>query len=157
MKKILPILFLLLISSQIFGQFKDEMDTKISIRNGIGNNSQSSLFTGFFNPNNFQMNHSFSMSYSAFGNQGLALGVYTNSMSYKFTENLNVEVDASFVNSPYSSYGREHAKSLGGVYISRAQLNYKLSQNSNLMIQYRRIPNGYYSPFGYYSDSPFGW
>jgi hypothetical protein len=95
------------------------------------------------------------MSYSSFGENGVALGVYTNNMSYKFSENLNVEADISFVNSPYSSFGETHSKQINGIYLSRAQLNYKIADNFKVMIRYNQVPNSYYSPYGYSGYNPF--
>ena len=153
MKKI--ILILLLVSSVAFAQFKKDLEKPIDIKGGITNYSPSSFLLGFINPQNFDMHHSVSMSYSAFGGQGIALGVYTNNMSYKFNDNLDVEADVSFVNSPYSSFGEDHAKSLNGIYLSRAELNYRFSDDFKVSLRYNQLPNGYYSPFGYSRYSPF--
>ncbi len=143
----------LFICSLSFAQFKDK-DVSVPVMNGITNYSPSSFLTNFFNPNNFQMNHSVNMSYSAFGNNGIALSTYTNSMMYKFSENLNLELDASAVFSPYSSFGEEHQNSINGIYLTRAQLNYKISDKSSITIQYFRPPPGtYYNSF--YNYSPF--
>lgn len=152
MKKL--IIISLVFASVTFGQFKEELDNPVDIKNGITNYSPSGLLSGFFNPNNFQMNHTVSMSYSAFGNQGIALGVYTNRMAYKFSEKLDVQADISFVNSPFSSFGDEHAKSLNGIYLSRAQLNYRFSEDFNISLRYNQVPYGY-SPYGYGRYSPF--
>ncbi len=147
------ILFILsVISSVSVAQFKDGDKNSTTIRETITNYSPSGFFTSFFNPNKLAMKHSIDMSYSAFGGNGVAVSTYTNSMFFKFNDNLNIEVDASLVTSPYSSFGNEHQKSINGIYLTRAQLNYKMSENSNLMIQYYSMPQGtyhnsYYSPF----------
>jgi len=134
-----------------FAQFKDK-DLTPSIMDGITNYSTSGLLSNFLNPKNFQMSHSVNMSYATFGGNGVALSTYTNSMAFQFTENLNLEIDASLVASPYSSFGEEHQKSINGIYLSRAQLNYKISKNSNLVIQFLNPPPGtYYNNFNDYS------
>ena len=122
---------------------------------GITNYSPSGFLTNFLNPNNFKMNHSVNMSYSAFGNNGIALSTYTNSMAFRLSENLNLEIDASAVASPYSSFGEQHQKSINGIYLTRAQLNYKISNNSHLTIQYLNPPPGSYYNYNYYNSSPF--
>ena len=154
MKTKIIILFLL-ISSLAFGQFKKDTEKPVSVLGGITNNAPSSFLLGFINPQNFHMNHTFSMSYSAFGNNGVALGVYTNNMSYQISDDLSVQADISFVNSPYSSLGEEHAKSLNGIYLSRAQVNYQPSDNFRILLEYNQIPGGFYSPFRYRGYSPF--
>ena len=147
------VFILLVISSISFAQFKDK-DITPTILDGITNYSQSGFLSNFLNPSNFKMNHSVGMSYSTFGGSGVALSTYTNSMAFRLTENLNVEVDASLVASPYSSFGQDHQNEINGIYLTRAQLNYKISENSNLMIQYfNPSPGMYYN--NYYGSSPF--
>ena len=126
-----------------------------SVRDGIVDHSSGSLF-GFLNSDNFSMRHSFNMSYSAFGNQGLALGVYTNSMMLKLANNMNFQVDASIVQSPYSSFGREFQDQLSGIYITKAAFNYKPWDDVFISIQYRNLPMAYhYSDYGFYSNRLF--
>jgi len=142
----------LLFSTLSLAQFKNK-DLTPSIMDGITNYSPSGFLSNFLNPSNFQMNHSVDISYSAFGGNGVALSTYTNSMAFRLSENLNLEVDASLVASPYSSFGEEHQKSINGIYLSRAQLNYKISNNSNLVIQFVNPPpeTYYFNNYNYYS------
>jgi hypothetical protein len=156
MKKLVLILVFGL-SVTILGQFKDTGFPTESVKDGIIDPSYSSnnLF-GFLSSENFHMNHQFSMSYSSFGNHGLALGVYTNSMLYNFTDNLNVQTDISFVNSPYSTLGQDFQNNLNGIYLSRAAVNYQPWKDVAISLQYRRIPYNYYSPYsGYFGGSMF--
>jgi hypothetical protein len=149
MKRII-FLMLLAFATISFAQFKDQLENRPKIFDGMIKNTTSGLFLGFINPENFHMQHSFSMSYSASGSNGLALGVYTNSMSYKFNDKLNVQLDASLVNSPYSSFGKNFANQINGIYISKAALNYSPFKNFHIDVQYSQNPFGYYySPYGY--------
>lgn len=151
MKKLLLII---LLTSMAFAQFKDSGSDKIDIHKGIYNNTTSGFFSNFFSSDRFSMKHSFEMSYSAAGQNGLALGVYTNQMAFKFADNLTFLLDASLVNSPYNTFGDNFTKSINGVYITRAQLNYKLSESTNISVQYRSYPTGggFYRPYGYYNN-----
>jgi hypothetical protein len=156
MKKLVLILVLGFYAG-VFGQIKDSGFPKENIKDGIIDNSYSSnnLF-GFLNSENFHMNHEFSMSYSAFGNNGIALGVYTNRMLYNFSNNLNIQADVSLVNSPYSTLGQDFQNSLNGIYLSKAAVNYKPWDDFQISLQYRQIPYNYYSPYsGYYGGSMF--
>ena len=148
------LMILLLTTSILFSQFKDKRNIP-EITGGVTNNSPSSFLTDFFSPQNFYMHHSLSVSYSAFAGNGVALTTYINSMGFKLSENLQLEIDASLVASPYSSFGAEHQKSINGIYLNRAALNYKISKNSKLSIQYFHMPVGmYYGHYPYY-NSPF--
>ena len=154
MKKLLLFSFLL-ISSISIAQFKAESDNKPDIRGGIVKNNSFGSLLGLLNSDNLSMRHSFGLSYTAFGNYGgVAMGVYTNSLSYKFSDQLKIETDISLVNSPYNSFGNDFSKQINGIYLNRAQLTYKPTDNMNIFIQYRNIPAGY-SPYGFGGYSPF--
>lgn len=158
-------LFIIGFSVMSFGQFRDQVSRQPNISDGLIRNSSPSLLLGFINPNNFTMKHSYSMSYSTWGGNGLALGAYTNSMQYKFNDKLNVQVEASLVHSPYSTFGKELTNQINGIYINRAALNYKPFENFQINIQYNQYPYGYspyYNRAGYsgfrdwgFSDDPW--
>jgi hypothetical protein len=143
MKKIIiTVLFLISVS---FGQFKDNNIFQPDVKESI-TSPTSNLIFGFIDPNNFYMNHSVSISYGSFGNNSLALDTYTNSMMYKFSDKLNIQVDASIVQSPYSSLGKNFQNQINGLYLSRAQIEYKPWDNFYISLQYRSLPGGY-NPF----------
>lgn len=148
--------FIIIISTVVHAQFKDPVFPSDTPKDGIINNSSGSLF-GFLNSDNFTMHHSVGLSYSTFGGYGTSLATYTNSMFYKFSDNMNVQLDASFVTSPYSSLGKDFQNSIQGIYISRAAFNFKPWDDVSFSIQYRNIPNYYYNPFsrynGFYGNS----
>ena len=149
MKKYL-IVFVVIISSIVNAQFKDPVFPTETPKDGIIDNSSGSLF-GFLNSDNFSMHHSIGLSYSTIGGYGTSLATYTNSMMLKFSDKMNVQLDASFVTSPYSSLGKDFQNSIQGVYISRAAFNYKPWDDVSISIQYRNMPNYYYNPFGRYN------
>ena len=153
MKKLLTLIFFIS-SISIFGQFKGDDRKPIDIRSGILNQDPSGSLFSFIDFSKFSMNHSFGMSYSAFGNNGVALGVYTNHLAYNFSEKLNVEVDASIVNSPYNTLGDNFTKSINGVYIDNARINYQPSEKFNLSLQFSNSPYNYYNN-NYRGFSPF--
>ena len=159
MKKILFII-LLGFSLTGFAQFKNSGIDSPSISDGIVDHSSSgtSLF-GFLNSDNFLMKHSYELSYEAFGGQGLALGVYTNSMFLKLGSDLNVQTDISVVNAPYSTLGKSFQNSISGIYLSKAALNYQPYKDLSISIQYSRLPGGYNPYYGFGSfnrNSPWG-
>ncbi len=154
MKKIL-VVFVLIFAGTTFSQFKEPAFPTSNIEDGIINHDSGSLF-GFLSSDNFSMKQSINMSYSSFGSEGLAMGVYTNSMAFKLSNRLNVQADVSIVNSPYSSFGKNFQNNLNGIYLSKAAINYKPWDNFNVTLQYRNVPTSYYSPYGYgYYGSSF--
>jgi len=108
MKKILFLAVFLTIT--VSAQYKDTGLQTTSVKDGIVTPSSGNLFN-FLNSDDFIMRHSFSMNYSAFAGEGLAVGMYTNSMFYRLMDNLDVQVDVSVTHSPYSTLGEEYQKS----------------------------------------------
>lgn len=145
--------FLLVFTCLLFGtvtaQFKAQTDQRPSVSEGLIGQSAPSLLLGWFNPDRFSMNHSFSLSYLTTGSQGLSLGTYTNSMRYSFADNLVGRADVSMSYSPYNSFAQHGKDDLSSVYLSRAQLDYKPWENFQVQLQYRALP------YGSYSQSPF--
>ena len=100
------------------------------------------------------MNHRFEVSVisSAYGDASVTS--YINSMNYKFNDKLSVSADISLQYSPYansiygSAYSEQLQKDLSGINLSRLSLDYKISDNSYLKIEYRNLKNSLYD-FGY--------
>ena len=136
-----------------FAQFKDSGLENPDIKDGIIDHSGGGNLFGFLNSDNFQMKHSFNMSYSSFGSEGFSLGVYTNSMFFKINPDLNVQTDISIVNSPYSTLGKNFQNNINGIYLSRAAINYKPFKDVSISLQYRNLP-GVYNPYLYNGLSP---
>lgn len=155
MKKYIVTIFILA-SVVVNAQFKADLDNKPSVSNGILNTSTFGSVFGFLNSDNFSMHHTFDLSFSSFSGLGnMSLGVYTNSMEYKFSDRLNVQTDISVVNTPYNSFGKDFSKQINGIYLSRAALNFKVSDDMKIFVEYRSLPGGFYQPFGYSGYSPF--
>ncbi len=142
---------LLLASAMATAQFKSQAEKEDRISEGLVSPSAPQLFLGWFNPDKFQMHHSFDLSFATLGNRSLSLGTYTNSMSYQFADNLVARTDLSMSYSPYNTLPTVNGKrnDLSSIYLSRAQLDYKPWDNVLLQFQYRSLPYGsfYYSPF----------
>jgi hypothetical protein len=154
MKKIVLVIFIGLTLTG-FAQYKDSGLENPGVKDGLIDHSGSGNLFGFLNSDNFQMKHSYDMSYSAFGGEGFALGVYTNSMFFKINPDLNIQTDISVVNSPYSTLGKNFQNNLNGIYLSRAAINYKPFKDISISFQYRNIP-GAFNPYMYNGLSPMG-
>jgi hypothetical protein len=150
MKKLF--LLIVLLACVAFAQFKDESPIKPSIADGMIDRSPDFVL-GLFDASKFSMHHSYSLSYQTSGSNALALGVYTNSMMYKFAENLDVQVDASLVQSPYSTFGKNYQNSINGIYLSRAALNYTPFKDFHISLLYQHVPESSF----YYGRDAFGY
>ena len=157
MKKIAGLLMLVLVLSSVsYAQFKDQLGQPNVENSLIRSDYGGGLLFGLFNPANFSMRQSVSMNYMTMGNQSIAIGMYTNSMSYRISNPLTLSADVSIMNSPYNSLGNSFAKSINGIYLTRAELNYRPSNNFQIDVQFSQNPmNAYYDP--YYYNNPWGW
>lgn len=148
-KRVFSIVFLTF--SIALGQLKNQMPQAVNVGDAMFAPNKN-IFLGIFNPANFKMTHSYSLSYTSFGKNGLALGVYTNSMFYKISDPLSVQLDLSLVHSPYNTFGRQFQNQFNGIFINRAALNWRPSENTLINIEFRSLPSTFYygSPYGYY-------
>ncbi|MEO8664562.1 MAG: hypothetical protein ABI462_03620 [Ignavibacteria bacterium] len=152
MKKIIVALVVILMSSTLsHAQFKEPEKTP-------SYKSTGNLILGFINPNNFTMNHSFNVSMISTGYGNVSLTSYVNSMNYKISDRFNVSADVKFQYSPFASskFGTSNStalqNNLSGLFLSRASLNYKISDNSFINFEYRRYDesdylNDFHNPF----------
>ncbi len=143
MKKTVLFLILGMVIS-VNAQFKNTPSPFANIKSGMIRQPASSFILGFLNSENLRMNHSFSLSYSSFGNQGLALGIYTNTLSYKFSNKLNFFLQTSIVSAPYSTLGKDFTNRINGIYIRSARLNYQPTKNTAISIEFSNDPTRYY-------------
>jgi hypothetical protein len=166
MKTTLSILFLAaVLSTTAFSQLKsqsraDESASTSMVRQGSGTwGGGFSSFFGLLSPDRFMMRHTFGLSYMSAGGTGLSMASYTNSMFYRIADPLDVRVDVTLQGSPFGSTGGMNRNDLSGIYLSRAELNYRPWDNVFLQFQYREMPySSYYrNPFDpFYDGTPWG-
>lgn len=149
------IMLFLFSSSKVEAQFKGSSELKPSVSESMIRPGGDGLILGFFDPSRFSMRHNFSLSYTSFGNNSLSMGMYTNNLLYQFSDELNLQADVSFMHSPFNSFGKQFQNDLSGVYLTRAELNYRPSQNTLFTIQYRQLPPMYWLGNGYYRHGFF--
>jgi len=147
------LLFILFIAAAVsVAQWKSQPREKVPVTESLVRTDNAGLLFGWFDPSRFSMGHSYSLSYTSGGGQGYSLGEYTNSMRYQLSDPLSLRIDMSLSHSPYDSYGGKLGRELSGFRISRAELNYRPSENTYLQIQFRQLPAsrylmGFYSPY----------
>lgn len=154
MKKFVALIALFfIINSVLYSQFKKPEEGNQTYK------TTNNLILGIFNPKNFSMQHSFqvSMLSSRYGN--MSVTSYVNSMNYKVTENLNVAADIKLQYVPYvsSSFGSSYAKGLqndmNGISLSRLAVDYKVSDNAFIKLEYRNIDESdFYNPYNSYNS-----
>ena len=134
-----------------FAQFRSQADGQPSVSQSLVKpNASISNFFGILNPENFQMRHSFAFNYFSGGGYGGSIASYTNSLFYKIADPLNVRFDVTLQGSPFGG-GDFRQSDLSRVFLSRAELNYRPSENTFITLQFNQVPfNRYY----YYDRFP---
>lgn len=144
------LLFIFALSTVANAQLR-EMQSKSSDYSGpIVKENSGGTFSNLFN---MEMNHSYSMTFSSMGGQYQNVNAYTNTMHFFFTDDLTGRVDLSLLHSPFGGNSYMNNNAVGTEFIiSNAELNYQISDNSNISIQFRQIPSYGMNPW---SLSPF--
>lgn len=155
---LLLILLPVLVSAQLKSQEKGVEISKI-LRYGI---SPVGLFSGsFLNSDKFHMSQSYSYSMSTFGGNSMGQAMYLNTMSYQFSDPLSFTLQWGYTMN--QSFGENKALGFNrnlpfsnGLFISGAQLKYKPTKNSELKIEFSRVPyNSYYGGMPYRLNREF--
>jgi len=158
MKKLSSILAgLMLLSAVTFGQFKSQAEQPGASQSFIRPASTIGSLLGLINPENLLMRHNFSLSYISSGGTGLSMASYTNSIFYKISDPLNVRFDLTLQGSP--SGQSQYQKNLSGLFLSRAELNYRPWENFIIKFEYNHLPGNFYGRYSpwYNSYSPSMW
>ncbi|NQT24357.1 hypothetical protein HQ585_03280 [candidate division KSB1 bacterium] len=126
---------------------------------GQQNPNQSSIFkpdqliqkpTGFLNqlidPNKFSMSQSYSLSFLSSGRQSTNIGMYLNTMNYQFSDPLMMQVSVGYMHQPLGGAGMQNNQN-GNVFLQRAMLQYKPTENMTLTVDYQQLPYNAMSPY----------
>lgn len=156
-KKLLKIMLVFLVIlplgltyAQLKSQIKEAPSVEKSIRvPGIGS---SSLGLNLFDPNRFNINHSYSLSFMNMGNNPVSMGIYQNQMSYIFSENLILNAKLGFIHNPLQMGMNQRQTNLFDNLIYGAELMYRPKENVILNIEFDSYPSLYrygLSPYNY--------
>ena len=152
MRTILPLLCLvsmLSVAAPAEAQLRETAKQNSSVVTQLydtGSSATNALGT-LFGADDFQMGHSYQMSFSSFGGNATSMGMYTNSMRWQFNSDLAARVDVGVAHPLANNgpFGNQETK----VFLRNAELAYEPSENMKLHVQVQQSPYGRYaSPFG---------
>lgn len=149
MKKLLltTFIFALLLSTQLPAQLRENLSKSYEFSGPIINNQVPTVQTWLndFFRNNVNMSHSYSMNFGAVGGSYQNVNSYTNTVNIAFSEDLTGRVDVSFLHSPFggSDFVNSDNSLNGEVIIRNAELNYQISDNAHIRLQYQQMPRSY--------------
>ncbi|HET6402972.1 MAG TPA: hypothetical protein VFH95_16445 [Candidatus Kapabacteria bacterium] len=154
-------LLLALVSTSSRAQFRSDASQAQPPLNTAGAMSSGSNFlSSIFDPARFSMHQSVSMSYVGGAGGSMGLSMFTNTFAYRPSSDLYISADVSMVYSPFSTFGSAFQNQMNGLYLTNAQLDWKLSDNTFLRVEYVGGSGaGMYGYSPYYSNpfynSPF--
>lgn len=140
-------------------QLRSEANRNAELMGPITKQADRSDGANLSNLFNMQMNHSYSMMFSSFGGQFQNMNAYTNTMHFFFSDDLTGRVDLSVLHSPFGN--SMMSPNSGGMdtqlLIQNAELNYQISDRSNIRIQFQQVPSHGMGPWSSgMHRSPFG-
>jgi hypothetical protein len=120
--------------------------------------------TGFalgqlFNAETLRLSHSYELSYSSFGGQGIGVGLYTSSLRFQPSDRLAARVDVGVAHSPFGSSALQSrfgfsSEQPAQIFLREATLAYRPTENSMITFSFQQSPfGGFYGPLGF---SPYG-
>ncbi|HBN45002.1 MAG TPA: hypothetical protein QGF08_01185 [Candidatus Marinimicrobia bacterium] len=133
------VFILVVTATPAFGQFKADVPHQ-NVRESI---TGGPTIPGLLDAQNFQMNHSFSMSMMNMGGMSVGVGAYTNAFSMAITPRLSLNTQISLVQPTLNGYQNQ-----GNVFYG-VGLNYKATENSYFSFQLNNYPTYYQRPNQY--------
>ncbi len=125
-------------------QFKSRPESTPAVSESMVRPDDSGLLFGWFDPSRLTFHNSYSLSYTTSGGKGFSLGTLTSSVGYQISDPLSLHFDVSLMHSPFGNLGGNFANNISGVYLTRAELDYRPSKNTLLQIQFRQLPTLYW-------------
>ncbi|MBI5464709.1 MAG: hypothetical protein HY966_07155 [Ignavibacteriales bacterium] len=152
MKKTIVVALVLVVATLAANaQFRSKSESRPTVSETLTRGEGDGLLFGWFDPSRLTMRNSYSLSYSTLGSgQGMSLGTLTSSLNYQISNPLSVSFDVSLMHQPFGGLGGKLGPDFSGVYLTRAQLDYRPSKNFLFQVQFRQLPAMYWmSPYGY--------
>ena len=158
--KFFSLLLVIILSSALIAeaQLRNDLHPQYEDFRGTITHTQgnSSSIGDWMNMLNMTMSHSYSMSFTNFGGQTQNINAYTNSMFFDVSDRMNAQVDVSLLHSPFGNNFMNNDNLGTKIIIDQARLDYQLSPNASISIQFSQRPyygygnygfGGYHSPF----------
>jgi hypothetical protein len=97
-------------------------------------------------PARFEMTQSYSLSFTSIGGRGYNQGLYLNTMNYRFSNPLLMQVRVGYLHQPLGG-NQILSDQNGKLFLQRAMLQYKSTENTTLMLDYQSYPSTMMSPY----------
>jgi hypothetical protein len=152
------ILLLAVLTAVASAQRKSDIENTPPVSSSFVTPNMNGFLFGWFDPSRLLMRQSISFDYTTDGVRGYSLASYTNSLRYRLAEPLSLRCDISLIHSPFNSMGDAFTKNISGLYLTRAEIDYRPSDKVLLQLQYRQVPVLEENCYGdFYPDDLMDW
>ncbi|MBN1780458.1 hypothetical protein JW948_04980 [bacterium] len=98
-------------------------------------------------PAKFDMSQSYSLSVLSTGKQSMNQGMYLNTMTYRFSDPLLMQLRVGYLHQPFGGNNSLMPSQQGSLFIQGAYLQYKPMENMTISIDYQSYPSSILSPY----------
>ena len=138
------LLFVFLLSSIGAAQVQD--DRAMVFKPSEGFSQSRGFLDQLLNSDKLSISHSYSLSYTTFGNQGVSQGLYLNTINYRFSDPLLMQVRLGYLHQPFGGSSNQSLGIDNKFFIQRAMLQYQPFKNTTLVIDYQSYPSPLMNP-----------
>jgi len=139
--------FVILMAISVQAQTGLERSSEISSADLIGESHIDNKFS-LLDLSRLEMNHSYSISYFSSGGHGTTIGMYINSMRYRISNAITVNLQLAWVHQPGNFLNRDGGTPTDyGDILPSFSLEYRPSENVFIEIGYHSVPA--YMYYGY--------
>lgn len=145
MKTVAVIFMVCLVALPVAGKAQTQSSGSQGLNTSDYEHRPSGFLDALLDPSKFSMHHSYSLTYSSFGGQGISQGLYLNTMNYQFSNPLSMQVRIGYLHQPFG--GSDQSTGVNKVFLERAMLQYKPSESLTIKVDYRQIPSSLFYPY----------
>jgi len=115
-----------------------------------------SFLGNLFDGNQFQMHHSYTLSYNSL--LGNTTGEYVNTMIYKFDAPVVLRADIGVMHQPFGASQRQlqygfRQNDFSGIYLKNAQILWQPTKNMTISAAYQQVPPGqWFNQMGFWGN-----
>ena len=140
-------IFLLLFLSLSAGLSQIQNDQSMVFKPSEGFHKSQGFLDHLLDPSKFNMSHSYSISYYSMGQQGYSQGLYLNTIHYRFSDPLLMQIRFGYLHQPLGGLTNTAQGVNNKFFVQRAMLQYQPSKNTILVIDYQAYPSPLMNPY----------
>ena len=144
-KLLSAVLIVLLFCMTLFGQENSRTSNLINPSELV--QKPTGFLRNLIDPAKFTMTHNYSLSLISSGKRSYNQGLYLNTMTYRFSDPLLMQLKIGYLHQPLGGNAMLPASQQGSVFIQGAHLLYKPTENMYISVDYESYPSMLTAPY----------